>query len=292
MILRLRHELSKLYRRFTPYVVYGAVVGLVALVILSLHYSPPPWLTDPTRRGKLADMQVMGSPLNGTLACELILKSIARLLPFLAPVVCGEILGAEGATGTLRTLLVRPGSRSVLWFAKFVCAALFTLSLSAVTMLSSLLLGWLVLGQGKLFEVEALHDGRVVILTQSEAVWYLAVAYLVLAVAVFAASMLGFMLGSFFDNALAPGFAALGLTMVLWIVGSLGFDWLDRIQPYLYTSQFSRAMDTIPTNFNPDTQELIPPWHTIASTLRICGAYIAVFAAVGWYRFVKRDVTC
>jgi len=240
----------------------------------------------------MQDFTLTGSPLNAALVCEFVLKSIAQLLPFLAPLVAGEILGSEGATGTLRTILVRPRSRWSIWCAKFITAALYTISLSALTMLIAYVGGWLLFGHGKLWEFEALTDGKVVILTEAEALTWLFTAYALLALAVFCAATMAFMLASFFDNGLAPGFAALGVTMTIWIGGSLQFEWIENAKPYLFTSQFFKATEVIPTSFDPDTMALIPPTADIRHVVLTCVGYIAVFALLGWWRFARRDVTC
>ncbi len=287
----IRWELAKLYRRLTPYVIYAAIAALVGLVLLGFKLNPPDFVSHRADR-QLQDFTVTGSPLNAALICEFILKSIAQLLPFLAPLVAGEILGSEGATGTLRTILVRPRSRFAIWSAKFVTAALYTLSLSGLTMLLAYGGGWALFGRGKLWEWQALTDGKVVILTEGEAMTWLLAAYALLALAVFCSAALAFMLASFFDNGLAPGFAALGLTMTIWIGGSLPFDWLEQVKPYLFTTQFFKATEVIPTAFDPDTMALLPPLAEMRSVALICVAHIAVFALLGWWRFARRDVTC
>lgn len=271
--------------------IYAAIAALVALVLLGFKLNPPDFVAHRADR-QMQDFTVTGSPLNAALICEFILKSIAQLLPFLAPLVAGEILGSEGATGTLRTILVRPRSRFAIWWSKFVTAVLYTLSLSGLTMLIAYLGGAALFGTGKLWEWQALVEGKVVILTEGEAMAWLLAAYALLALAVLCSAALAFMLASFFDNGLAPGFAALGVTMTIWIGGSLPFDWLERAKPYLFTSQFFKATEIIPTNFDPDTLALVPPWADIRSLVLVCVAHIAVFALVGWWRFARRDVTC
>lgn len=292
MIVLLRLELLKLYRRFAPYVVYLAIMGLISLMIIGFKVDPPRFLEGGRAQRQVEGLQILGSPLNGLLMCEVVLRSLALLLPFLAPIVAGEVLGGEGGAGTLRTILVRPRSRHAIWWAKYLCVALYTLSLSAVTMGFSLGLGWLVFGGGKLWEFGALQEGRVVVLTTTEALRYLTLAYLLQALAVFVTASLAVMLASFLDNGLAPGFIALGLVVSLWIVSTMQFEWVETIRPYLFTSQLARAGEAIPTAFDPETQELILPVETIRQLLRVCGGYIVVFAGVGWWRFARRDITC
>ncbi|MCC7495258.1 MAG: ABC transporter permease subunit [Fimbriimonadaceae bacterium] len=292
MILLLRHELARLARRVTPYVVLLAITALILMVVLGFYYDPPGIFSGARAERKLNDVQVVGNMLNGLLICQFVLKSLALLLPYLAPVVAGEILGAEGGSGTLRALLTRPRSRSAVFGAKFLAAAAYTLLLCAFTMGVSLLLGWLAFGWGQLFEFEALQAGRVVIFTEAEALRFLALAYLLLALAVFVTSSLGLALGSFFDNGLVPGFVALGLVIVLQIAMGLPFEWAETVRPYLFTSQLAQAPQVMPTNFDPETLALQVPWDQVIWMLKVCGVSIAVFTGIGWWRFVRKDITC
>lgn len=292
MILLVRQELAKLYRRLSPYVIYGAICALIALVVLNFKLNPPYFVSGERAGAALPDFQVVGSPLNGLLICEFVFKSLAQLLPFLAPIVAGEVLGAEGAAGTLRTILVRPRSRTAIWTAKLIAVMLYTLSLSVVTMAFSLLAGWAVFGRGKLWEFQALMDHRVLVMTELEGLRYLALGYLMMAVAVFVTSALGFMAGSFFDNGLVPGFVALGIVLTVTIGGAMDFEWIERLRPYLFTTQIGEATRVIPVAFDPATQDLVLPEGVIGNLLRTCTAYSVTFCLLGWARFVRRDVTC
>ncbi|MBI2299974.1 MAG: ABC transporter permease [Armatimonadetes bacterium] len=283
MILLVRHELTKFYRRFTPYVIYA--------VILCFKQGGGHHFARAAGRGA-PDYEVVGSPLNGVFLCNMVLVSIALLLPYMALVAAGEVLGVEGSVGTLRTLLVRPRSRSAIWFAKFITVLIYTLSLCALMYVTSLGLGTLVFGRGPLWQPTALEQGSMVMLTFGEATRYLALSYAVLGAAVFTTATLAFCLGSFFDSGLAPGFTALAIVITLQIVTNLQFDWVATIKPYCFTSYLSDFTKMMPTEFDPVTNALKFPREALLHTLRACGIYIAVFAAIGLGRFVRRDVTC
>lgn len=292
MILLVRQELSKLYRRYPPYVVYLVILFLVGLIVLGFHSEGGGRQVQRMLQRAGGGMEFVGDPRNGALICEIVLQSMARLLPYLALFVTGEILAGEGASGTLRTILVRPRSRWTIWWAKFITVWLYTLSLSVVMYVASFGLGTLVFGSGQLAEWTALDNQQLLILSSSEAMRYLALSYLLLAVAVMVTTTLAFALGSFFDSGLAPGATALGIVIAMQITAVLPFDWVETIRPYLFTSflgDFSKAM---PSSFDPVTMDLVLPvselWHSVGG----CAAYTASFGIIGLWRFLRRDVTC
>ena len=96
MILLVRQELCKLYRRYAPYVIYALIALLTVLVVIGFrtrrHGSAPgPYM---------ASVEVVGDPTNGLLICQMIAETVSVLLIYLGPVVVGELLWA-----TLRGLV-------------------------------------------------------------------------------------------------------------------------------------------------------------------------------------------
>ena len=107
MILLVRQELTKLYRRYAPYVIYALTGLLIVMVVLGIQAHRR------EMRSGFANpsVEMVGDPTNGLLVCQMVADSISRLLFYLGPVVLGELVGGEAATGTLRTILIRPQSR-------------------------------------------------------------------------------------------------------------------------------------------------------------------------------------
>lgn len=287
MITLLRLEWAKLYRRFTPHLVYALAGLLVLLVLLMLREHGAPQ----AHAGR-HNFELVGDPRNGLLACQTAVSTIAVLLWYLAPVVCGEILGLEGATGTLRTVLTRPRTRSAVWLAKFLTAAGYVVSLCAFVGLLSLAGGAALFGWGPLNSMHALTGGKLIVLAPGEALRYLAYAYALLALTVFVGGSLAFALGSWFDNALAPGFTALGILVTLQIMGELPLRWMEKVKPYLFTNHLLAYQKVFPTAFDPETGALHFPGEVVWPAVRLLAVYVVVFAVLGWWRFARKDVTC
>jgi ABC-2 type transport system permease protein len=291
MLLLVRQEWYKLWRRFSPYVIFLIIVLLVSLIVFGFKRHPP-FEHRRHRMEQTGSLMVMGSPLNGLFICHFMLLSIAHTLPFLVPVVVGEILGGEGAAGTLRMILVRPRSRFTVWTAKWLTALLYTVAVCLFTMLVSLLIGLLVFGRGQLWPFEAMQDRKLVILSEQEGFAYLALAYLMLSVSVFITASLAMMLSSFMDSALVPGFTVLAVVFTLTIISALPFDWVETAKPWFFTTYLGDYKDAFPTEFDPQTLVLKLPLEQIWQSLRASLGFIGLFSGVGLWRFLTRDVTC
>ena len=66
---------------------------------------------------------------------------IEYLFPFLVAIASAEILGTEVSTGTLKSLLLRPSSRTRLLGAKLILVLLYPVVLMLVSMIGSLIAG-------------------------------------------------------------------------------------------------------------------------------------------------------
>ena len=106
MITLLRWEIHRLYRRFAPYLLYGASTLLIGLMTWGMAQDRKAF-----RPHAGGAVEIIGDLRNGLFECQAVSVTIAMLLLYLAPVVIGEILGGEGAAGTLRTMLVQPRAR-------------------------------------------------------------------------------------------------------------------------------------------------------------------------------------
>lgn len=292
MITLFRAELCKLYRRYVPYLSYGAILFVLAMILAGIYFSPGHGrvMSGLGRAG--GDFEAVGDPVNGAMVCQAALEFVARILPLMAPIIVGLLLGGEGGEGTLRTMLVRPRSRTQVYFAKWLCGLFYTFTLCAFLYVASYGLGRLIFGGGSIPSLAAMERGKVVILTEREALYYFTLAYGVLTVAVFVTSSLALCLSTFVDNGLAPGFCALGIWLVVQIVQVLPYEWLQPIQPYLFTKFLGEYRHAFPRDFSYETGGLVLPVRDILHTLGYCAAYIAAFTGIGWWRFCTRDVTC
>lgn len=281
----LRWEWVKLSRRLPPWLPFAALALLIGLLThgVSRHHHA---------RLDTGDLEVVGDVRNGLFMAFITARTVSLLVLYLAPVVVGELLGSEGAGGTLRFLLVRPLSRGKLWCAKVLTAAGYTVGLCGFTFAASLLAGTLCFGWGRLVLTPEHGGGKLLVLTPPEALGYLALSYALLALAVFVTGALALALAGWLDNALAPGFVALSVLITLQIVSGLDLPWLEQVNPYLFTNYLAQYQKVFPTDFHADSGALVFPGAALWPAVRVLGAWAGAFLVVSWRRFVTRDVTC
>lgn len=291
MITLLRGEWVKLTRRFVPYLSYLAILFVLALMVYGFHRNGQ--MVRRMGRASSGEFQTVGDPMNAGMLCHFALESVALLLlPILIPAVIGMIIGSEGAEGTLRTMLVRPRTRASLFCAKWLISLGYTFSLCFFVFVTSYGLGRLFFGGGQVMNMAAVQSGKMIVMTEAEALRYFTLAFSMLTVTTFVLGSLALCLGCFVDSGLAPGFAALAIFLVVKIVEVLPFEWIEPYRPYLFTTYLGGYRDAFPRDFDPDTFALMLPTKEILTTLRACGIYIGLFSLLGLWRFCRRDVTC
>lgn len=287
MITLIRWELHRFYRRLAPYYLYGALALLVTMVTWGMRE-----FGRFASRGADAGLEVVGDTRNALMVSQGASMTVALLLLYLVPVVVGEIVGGDGATGVLRTVLVRPRRRAQIWLAKYATAWVYALSVSAALMGLSLLLGGLLFGWGKLYSAGDLHNGKLIVLTPGEGLAYVALSYALLTLSVMTAGTIAVALGSWLDNALLPGMFAVGILITLQIIAGLPYEWVEPIKPYLFTHYLMDHTKAYPSGFDPETGALQFPAAAIWPMVRVHCVTIFCFAAAGLWRFTQRDVTC
>ncbi|MMZ53998.1 ABC-2 family transporter protein [compost metagenome] len=73
-------------------------------------------------------------------------RNIIFTTSLISVIIAGEIVSAEFVSGTIKLLLTRSASRTKIYLSKYIAAILFGLSLSAASILVSILLGGFVFG--------------------------------------------------------------------------------------------------------------------------------------------------
>ncbi len=287
MITLLRWEIHRLYRRFAPYLLYGASTLLIGLMTWGMAQDRRAFR--PRAGGAV---EIIGDLRNGLFECQAVSVTIAMLLLYLAPVVIGEILGGEGAAGTLRTMLVRPRARWQVWLAKYLTAWVYAISVAAFTLGLSLAIGTLCFGWGKLTSVSPAAEGKVIVMTAGEGLRFILLSYSLMTLSMMTGGTVAVALGSWFDNALAPGFTAVALVITLQIICGMNFEWVEKVKPYLFSNYLFDHAKAYPTAFDPDTGRLLFPGAQVWPMVRVHCVTIILFATAGLWRFVRRDVTC
>jgi len=279
LLAALRVELAKLVRQRFALVSLGVLAVLVGLFVWGTWQAPLSADLPGTAGGEFI---VAGKIKTGPLLSYMLLRipvALNLLIPLLIATVTGGLLAGERHLGTLRTLMVRPLSRSQLLAAKLLAAGLYATGLTAFLGLFSLLLGYLVFGGGDLLPLG--DTLQLVILPENTALARLALAYGLSAVAMISIASLGMFFSSLCDNPLT----AAGLTVAFLLVcGTLQvLPWFHSWQPHLLTSHLSVGGKVFAGQI---------PWGEVGRSLGYLVGYSLLAGLLAGVIFRRRDILC
>jgi ABC-2 type transport system permease protein len=274
-------ELAKLFRRPRMYVIVGllCVLPFIVAIFLATTRIPPP----PGQGGAFLSAVLANGALYPAAAMALVLPVF---LPVAVAVLAGDSIAGEGATGTLRYLLIRPVGRTRLLVAKLVSMIAFVLFAIAMVVVTSYLTGVLILGTG------AANTGGVVLLPPDVTslsgdvisptefglrilgtVGYITLSMLgVAAIALF--------LSTLSDSSLGAAMGALAVLVTSQVLVTL--DAAEAVKPYLPTRYWLAWIDFF--------REPVF-WRDIERGAALQLVYVAVLLAAAWANFKTRDVT-
>jgi ABC-2 type transport system permease protein len=274
-------ELAKLFRRPRMYVIVGllCVLPFIVAIFLATTRIPPP----PGQGGAFLSAVLANGALYPAAAMALVLPVF---LPVAVAVLAGDSIAGEGATGTLRYLLIRPVGRTRLLVAKLVAMIVFVLFAIAMVVVTSYLTGVLMLGTG------AANTGGVVLLPPDVTslsgdvisptefglrivgtIGYITLSMLgVAAIALF--------LSTLSDSSLGAAMGALAVLVTSQVLVTL--DAAESVKPYLPTRYWLAWIDFF--------REPIF-WRDIERGAALQLVYVAVLLAAAWANFKTRDVT-
>ncbi len=261
-----RWELRKLVAQKRTYIgcAFVCALPLIFVIVENIHQQQG-------HRDNIYAAQISQSGL-ATPVLMLLFLSVF-LLPVVAALVAGDIVANEDGNGTLKTILTRSVDRGQVYVAKMLAAfsyAVAALFLSAAVSTVAGVASW-----G--FHSITTYSGTVVSAPKALLLVFGAnVCYLVplLAVASFA-----LMLSATTRNSVASVFGAIGLIILLLIVGQI--PGLQGIHPYLLQEQFEawHGLLRTPTDW-------APIWHSVW----VCALYAVPSLIAGYLVFLRRDV--
>lgn len=226
MIRLIRVELAKVVRRPRTYLGYVAVLLILVPFLISLHYGRPEHFL---RAQVGRDFAVVGTFFNALFLAHLVMKVVMVVfMPFFGSTVAGDVVAGEAGEGTLRTMLVRPVSRSAVLLAKYIVAALHAVGVTFFLLAASLGLGGLLFGFGNLF----LFEAGLCIVPLKEGLLRLLGAYAAAALAVLSVASIAFLVSVLVDNALYAVGGALAVFIITGVVAVIPY--FERLHPYLF----------------------------------------------------------
>jgi ABC-2 type transport system permease protein len=195
------------------------------------------------------------------------------MLPLIASLVAGDIVAAEDGNGTLKTLLTRSVDRGQVFAAKTLAAMTYgaiAVFLSAAVATAAGVAAW-----G--FNSVTTYSGTVV--SAPEGLLLVFAANAVYLIPLLAVASLGVLLSTVTRNSAAAVVGAVGLTILLFIIGQI--PGLEGVRPYLLTEQYENWHGLLRTPTD---------WAPIAHSAWVCALYALPALVGGYLVFLRRDV--
>jgi ABC-2 type transport system permease protein len=276
MMLILRYEILKTFRKWRTYIGFIAVAVVVPLVEFGLRAQGESLIRGATR-GLAQDFLVVGNLVNVYFVTYFIMNSLWVHIPFLITLGAGDQLAGEATAGTFRLILTRPASRTRILVAKYLTTLLYTTALVLFLGALSLALGSILLGTG-----DMVVPGRtLVIIPRQEALWRTVVALLLATVGMWSVASLALLFSSLVENAIGPIIGTMAVIIVFFVVSNVPVELFTAVRPYLFTTYLDLWQKVM---MNPI------PWAEIRRSLAVLGGFSVGFFAVTWYIFVRKDI--
>ena len=258
-------ELRKLRAQKRTYIGLGAAVLVPVIFIVALLSSSGG--PEDVPFGRYVRDSGLAVPLVG-----LFFGSI-WFFPLVTALVSGDIVAAEDANGTLKTILTRSVERWQVFTAKALAAVSYTFAALLLYVLVGLVIGGLVWGFDPLVSLSGTHIsvGRGLALIGAGGL-----AYFMPMIAVAAIALL---LSTLSRNSAAAVVGTLMISLIMQLLGII--SGLEFLRPYLLSTQFDAWQGLL--------REPID-WDPIGRAAWVCAAYAvpSLFAALTV--FVRRDV--
>ncbi len=276
MIRLVYYELVKTFLKKRTYIGFGLVLVIVPLIEIAFKLEGGRFINVATR-GLARDFFMIGNLFNGWFVSHQIMNSLWLHIPLLISFVAGDQLAGEATGGTYRLILIRPVSRTKIFFSKYISTLVYTVVFVFFLAGLSIGLALILLGRGDLI----LLGRTIVILPAAEVAWRFLVAYAFALWAMVTIASLSFFFSAFVENAIGPIVATMGVLIVFSVVSVIPLPVLDTVKPYLFTSYMNLWQEAF---YNPLN------WESIRKGMVCFGAYSVVSVLGAWVIFIKKDI--
>ncbi len=271
------NELIKAFSKWRTYIGFGAIGGGVILAMWGLSIGGSTIQRDLLQN--LGDEFITtGNLVNGMWASYLLLNTIFIHIPFLVTLLAGDAVAGEGAAGTFRVYLIRPVSRNQVLVSKLAAAFTYTAALMLLLAILSLGLGNWWLGVGDIFIVD---QQGILILPWDLALERLALGYLFAFITMCTVAALTFLFSVMVTNAIGPIVGTMAIIIVSYLLTIINIDKFEWFQKHLFTSHFGLWQYAFRDPI---------PWGQVGASLLNLGIYSAIFIALAFVLFKRKDV--
>lgn len=261
-------ELTVLFRRSRTWAMLlalAAIPVLIAVVVKISSSGPesgegPPFLDRVSQNGLFA-------------AVTGLVVSVPLFLPLTVGVVAGDTIAGEAGLGTLRYLLAAPAGRLRLLAVKYAGAAVFCLAASVAVVAAGIGIG------AALFPV-----GPVTLLSGDTITPGESLLRLLLVAGYVSVSLLGLSaVGLFISTLTVVPVGAMAATVVLSIVSQVldTLPQLEWLHPWLFSHYWLGFADLLRQPVE---------WGSFVDNALLQAGYLAVFGALAYARFARKDI--
>ncbi len=271
------NEIIKAFSKWRTYIGFGAIGAGVILAMWGFSIGGAEIQRDLLRN--LGDEFITtGNLVNGMWASYLLMNTLFIHIPFLITLVAGDVVAGEGTAGTFRIYLTRPVSRTQVLTSKLLAAATYSAALIAWLGILSLGLGNWWLGLGDVFIVD---EQGILILPWDLALARFGLAYLFAFYIMLTVTALTFMFSVMVTNAIGPIVGTMAIIIVSGLFTIIQIDAFAWFQKHLFTTHFVLWQYAFRDPI---------PWDQVLDSVINLGAYSAVFVAVAFVLFRRKDV--
>lgn len=272
----LYYELLKTFLKKRTYLGFLIVAVMVTLVEVGMTLEGGRIVQGATRRLQ-DDFFFVGNLFNAWFVSYQIMNSLWVHIPLLISFVAGDLLAGEATAGTYRLILIRPVSRSKIFFAKFGVAVLYTMLFVSFLGTLSVGLALALLGGGDMLVLER----GILIIPGSDVAWRFLLAYTFAIWSMLTVASIALFFSSFVENAIGPIVGTMGVLIVSLILTVMPLEFFDSIRPGLFTSHINLWQKV----FHDPV-----PWDEIENSVFVLTLYIATSTSAAWAIFTRRDI--
>lgn len=270
------YESVKTFLKKRTYLGFLVVLLIVPLIEVAMHLEGEGVVTGALRSLR-SDFFFVGNLFNGWFASYQIMNSLWVHIPLLITFVAGDQLAGEATAGTYRLILIRPASRTRVFFSKYITTVVYTILFVFFLAVLSIGLAVTLMGTGDLL----VFDKGILILPASDVAWRFLTAYLLASWSMITIASIAFFFSSFVENAIGPIIATMGVLIVFLIMTVSPLEMFEAMRPYLFTTY----MNTWQKVFGDPVS-----WPEVWKGMAWLGSYSAAMVAGAWLIFIRKDI--
>ncbi len=282
-------ELYKIFRNPRTYIAFAVVAVVVGLIQLGFYTDGETYLSFGLR--SLSDtFDLKGKILNGYLMAFIILQTLLVNLPLLVSLVAGDMVSGEASIGTLRLILTKPVSRTVLLMGKFTAASIYTFVLLLWMALWSLGISMMIFGVDDML---ILKSDMITQILSSDVMWRYVAAFGFAIIAMLTVAALSFFLSVFAENSIGPIMGSMSIIIVFTIMNTLDLPIFNQLKPFLFTSHMLGWKGFFDIKVDANNEQIVGSIENLSAVMMSAGILILHIIGLLWASiivFKRKDI--